>query len=404
MRIKVLAISSCLVILAALCIFAGSAYAPTKIAPTEGEPGHPFTIIDTPEGRLVDGCVAVFELYGDEIVISLRTHKPHKTAQGRLPEDIGGGEYSVFVRCGNTEIEIGTFTVIGDPTPPQPPSISPTCGYVNVAFTITDPQGRIEQGDLAVFYVEGTDPTAGSIADNIVISNDGTTLTGEVPGDLSSGSHFVSVRPTLSADSRFNDLAFEVDGSSCDPYVLPTSNCSGNPFTITDPQGRIEQGDLAVFYYEGTDPATGSIAGDIVISGDGTTLTGTVPALDSGPHFISVRPTVDSDSRFGDLAFLVTGECPEPSISPTSGPVTTPFTITDPLGRMAGATILVFFQEGDSPSEGTIVTDAVFSLDGTTVTGTVPTTLNPVPHFVSVHIASTDDPPVFNPISFNVEA
>lgn len=62
----------------------------TKIAPTEAAAPHPFTIIDTPDGRLVDGSVAVFRLNGVETVIPLKTHKPYNTAQGNLPAGMGG--------------------------------------------------------------------------------------------------------------------------------------------------------------------------------------------------------------------------------------------------------------------------------------------------------------------------
>lgn len=34
---------------------------PVKIVPAEAIPGNYFTIIDTPEGRLTDGTVAVFK-------------------------------------------------------------------------------------------------------------------------------------------------------------------------------------------------------------------------------------------------------------------------------------------------------------------------------------------------------
>jgi hypothetical protein len=97
----------------------GIVYAPTKIVPTDGaEPGHPFTILDTPAGRLVDGCQAVFNLGGSQTTIDLRTHRPYKTAKGEIPADMGGGDYQVSIRCpDSTEFEIGTFMVIGEITP-----------------------------------------------------------------------------------------------------------------------------------------------------------------------------------------------------------------------------------------------------------------------------------------------
>ncbi len=110
-----------------------------------------------------------------------------------------------------TPAGFGYYFEVDAPIPqPTEPTIEPTSGYVGDAFTLVDPQGRMQQGDLAVFYIEATDPAAGSPATDVTISADNTTLTGKVPGDLGRGSYFVSVRPTQTADSRFGDLQFQV--------------------------------------------------------------------------------------------------------------------------------------------------------------------------------------------------
>lgn len=94
-------------------LLADSAFAVTKITPTQAEAGRVFTIIDAPQGRLVDGSVAVFRLDGSEVVLPGRTHVSYSTMQGRLSPDMFGGEYSVFVRQPDrTEFEIGPFTVL----------------------------------------------------------------------------------------------------------------------------------------------------------------------------------------------------------------------------------------------------------------------------------------------------
>lgn len=185
---------------------------PTKIVPTDGaEPPHPFTIIDTGEARLVDGCKAVFKLNGAETVFDLRTNNAHKTAKGQLPAGMPGGEYTVFIRQPDgSEFEIGTFTVIGEPPAPQVPYIEPTEGFQGSAFTIIDPSGRMLPGDLAVFYIEGSDPTSGKPADNVIVSADGKTLTGKVSQEADPGQNYVSIRPTINDESRFGDLSFYV--------------------------------------------------------------------------------------------------------------------------------------------------------------------------------------------------
>lgn len=95
----------------------------TKIAPSEAETGHPFTIIDTSQRRLVDGSVAVFRLGALEVQLPLKTHKPFNTAKGRLASDMYGGLYLVFIRQPDgSEFEVGVFTVFGEAAPP--PSVS----------------------------------------------------------------------------------------------------------------------------------------------------------------------------------------------------------------------------------------------------------------------------------------
>jgi len=175
---------------------------PTKIVPTDGaEPGHPFTIIDTGQARLTDGCQAVFKLGGSETVVDLRTHKPYKTAKGIVP-DIGGGEYTVFVRqVDGTEFEIGLFTVIGEPVPMEP-YIEPTEGPPGTAFTIYDPQGRIQPGSYVLFYTLGQDPADGANAEDIEIL-DSWTIAGKVPPNLSFVEHHIAVRPTRTDPSYF---------------------------------------------------------------------------------------------------------------------------------------------------------------------------------------------------------
>jgi len=64
-------------------------------------------------------------------------------------------------------------------TEPEEASIDPTESLGPFDFTITDPQGRIQVGDIAVFVHNGDPPFFGYtvVATNITISPDGTTLT-----------------------------------------------------------------------------------------------------------------------------------------------------------------------------------------------------------------------------------
>jgi hypothetical protein len=182
---------------------------PTKIVPTDGgQPGHPFTIIDTPAGRLVDGTKAVFKLGGTETVVDLKMNKPHKPAKGTVP-DVPGGEYVVhFCQPDGTEISLGTFMIFGDE--PSEPYITPTEGPVGTTFTIYDPLGRIKPGSLALFHLPNTDPATGVNADDITISSDGKYITGKVPPNLAAMDHWVSVQRTLGDPAYFEHLVFTI--------------------------------------------------------------------------------------------------------------------------------------------------------------------------------------------------
>ncbi|MBI5508034.1 MAG: hypothetical protein HY903_04705 [Deltaproteobacteria bacterium] len=184
---------------------------PVKIVPADGaEPGEPFTILDTDQGRLGDGSVALFTKSPAVVDIGLRTHAPYKTAQGRLPTTLGGGTYEVSVRRSDgSTFAVGSFNVLapelGEPT------IQPVSGIPGSTFTITDPQARIQQGDLAILYQEGTDPAMGTPASGIEVSADGKTIRANVPATVLEGyQHFVSVRPSSMDAPRFGDLAFFV--------------------------------------------------------------------------------------------------------------------------------------------------------------------------------------------------
>lgn len=94
---------------------------------------------------------------------------------------------------------------------PRGPSISPSSGAPGSPFTITDPQGRMEPGDVVMFYLDGTSPAAGFLATNVTINIDGGTCTGEIPRNcVPQTQYLVSVRAALAQPARFGDLAFLV--------------------------------------------------------------------------------------------------------------------------------------------------------------------------------------------------
>ncbi len=186
-------------------------WAPVKIAPTRAAPPHPFELIDTPEGRLVDGTVAVFDLNGVKSEIPLRTHSPYKTAHGDLPANLPGGDYLVsFKTPSGEEFEVGPFKVIGPPPEPTVPTIEPTSGPVGTLITITDPQGRLTGADRIMFTQPGNPFETGTPAGEFQFVS-ATEVKGKVP-QADEVPHDVTVHagdPTLN-EPLIDVLGFEI--------------------------------------------------------------------------------------------------------------------------------------------------------------------------------------------------
>lgn len=101
-----------------------------------------------------------------------------------------------------------------------------------------------------------------------------------------------------------------IEDNLTNPSIDPTDGDAGSTITITDPQGRIQTGDKAFFYLEGTDPADAHFhGGESSVSSDGTTITHIVPSslqVRGQEYLVFVAPTAVDDGRFADIAFFVT--------------------------------------------------------------------------------------------------
>lgn len=182
---------------------------PTKIAPSRGSAGEDFTIIDTPAGRLAAGSMAVFldPISGTRISVPLSTHRPHMTAQGKVPALSGGVTYQVNVEVDGTSFPVGTFQAGG--TALVAPTITPSQGPVGTDFTIDDAAARMAAGDQAIFYVPGADPSTGTPATAVNIVG-GSVLSGQVPVVPAGVQYYVAVVCPSPWDVRFQGLPFLV--------------------------------------------------------------------------------------------------------------------------------------------------------------------------------------------------
>ena len=167
----------------------------------------------------------------------------------------------------------------------------------------------MQDGDLAVLYQAGQDPSEGTAVTFSRLSKYGTELASFVPLVTPDLQYYLSVRPTLSSPSRFSDLPLYVDKIPTGTgrvTVIPDYGTVGSHFEITDEYNRIQPGDMAIFHLPGMDPSAGKPATDVYISTQGSHIEGRVPDVFPGfIYSITVRPTPASPARFEDLGFLV---------------------------------------------------------------------------------------------------
>ena len=142
-----------------------------------------------------------------------KTNQTQSTSRRRLISALGvGAAVGIPARWASPVVEavilpVHARTSTGDPLPDA--IISPSFGTVASLFTITDDGVRIQVGDQAIFYMQGENPATGTVADAISITSS-TALTAKVPALTAGLDYFITVRPTPTAPSRFNDLPFKV--------------------------------------------------------------------------------------------------------------------------------------------------------------------------------------------------
>jgi hypothetical protein len=195
-----------------LGFFSATASATTMIAPSETFPGESFTIIDTIEGRLQDGSVAIFSSASVSLEVPLRTQEPFKTAHGIVPITIPPDIYSVSLRQpDDTVIFIGTLTVVYDAEENPIPSLlvdifsSATTVYAgdNVTLTVTETNdGNV---NLESAYVEVNNgvgslvapPTSGDDGDGVLEPGETWVWTG--------------IDVTINTDTTFSAIGHGID-------------------------------------------------------------------------------------------------------------------------------------------------------------------------------------------------
>ncbi len=315
----------------------------TSLSPASGPIGVPFTIAGAGFGPY-GGSGTRVKFGASAAALSVWNDA---TISGTVPA-LATGTWNVVVEREQdgmvSSSSASSFTV----TALSVASISPSSGPIGTAFTLTGPGFGPYAGGNSLVLIDGA--TAA-----LSVWND-ATIVGTVPGSLAVGAHAALVRRTEGAGvSDSNAVAFLVTGTSVGA-LSPSFGPIGAPFTLTGTQfGAYDGANTRVKF--------GAVVAALSVWND-TTISGTVPPLSTGTYGVVVERQQGSDvSSSSSSAFTVTA-LSVASISPSSGPIGTAFTLTGPgFGPYAGGNSVVLV-------DGT--TAALSVWNDATIVGTIP--------------------------------
>jgi hypothetical protein len=325
--------------------FTVTALSSAALSVSAGPIGAPFTFTGAGFGPyagaltrvLVDGATAPLSLWNDS------------TISGTIPGVTPGNKTLVIERAtgdGGLSVSAGfAFQV----TAPSVTAVSPSSGPIGAAFALAGQSFGPYAGSLTQVLIGGA-TTALSLWNDAAIA-------GAVPGALAPGVYPVVVQRRTSDGglSVSNTVYFEVLGLGLSA-LSPASGPIGVPFTISGTGfGAYAGGNTRVKF--GGAVAALSLWNDATISG-------TVPALDTGAWTVSVERQEGAAVSASMVATFTVTALSVSAISPSSGPIGTAFTLTGPgFGPYAGASTVVLV-------DGT--TAALSVWNDATITGTVP--------------------------------
>ncbi len=280
------------------------------ISPITGPIGMPFVLYGANFGNYLAGHTTVL-IGGTTAPLTLWTEGK---IQGTIPGNLAVGAYPVVVRRevngGTVETSTLTFTVAA----PYLVSVSPSSGAIGIAFTLTGYNfGNYSAGYTNVLINGTTTP--------LTLWTD-TKIQGTIPGSLGSGQYPLLVERKTSDGSAIQSAAvtFEVVGvnvSSMSPVVGPI----GVPFTIYGSNfGNYSAGYTKVLLGGTTTPLT--------LWSD-TKIQGTIPGNFSDGDYpvVVVRSMNGGLVSSSSMTFTVASPVAY-AITPSSGPIGLPFTIT----------------------------------------------------------------------------
>jgi IPT/TIG domain/Secretion system C-terminal sorting domain len=277
-------------------------------SPSSGPIGMPFTINGFNFGTyssgktnvLIGGTTAPLTLWNDTQI------------KGTIPGTLEAGDYDVKVQIIDGETTTVSNTLNFTLTNPVLSALAPSSGPIGLPFIIDGESfGNYSSGKTIVLIGGTTAP--------LTLWND-TQIKGTVPGTIGSGEHSVIVERNINGGLvQTSSGTFTLTAPQA--YSLnPSSGPIGLPFVIEGESfGNYSSGKTTVLI-GGTTAA--------LTLWTNTQIKGTIPGtIDSGNHSVIVERNInDGLVQTSPLAFELTA--PQTySISPTSGPIGTPFTI-----------------------------------------------------------------------------
>ncbi|MFA6030889.1 MAG: IPT/TIG domain-containing protein [Elusimicrobiota bacterium] len=315
-----------------------------SLMPSTGPVGVPFTITGTSFGAY-DGANTRVRFGTTLAPLSVWNDT---TITGTIP-GLTVGSYAVTVERQQGEsvgsAGAGTFIVQN----PVVSAVSPSSAPIGSAFTLTG-------AGFGPYNGSATQVLFGGVAASLSVWND-TTITGVIPGALSTGQQTVVVRRTTGdgGSSESAPVSFLVTGAAI-AGMTPSAAPIGTPFTITG-------SDFGAYDGANTRVKFGATLAALSVWND-TTISGTVPGISTGTCEVVVERQQGGGVTASN-AFSFTRNSPAVTdLAPSSAPIGAPFTITGSgFGPYNGANTRVRF--GDLVAALSVWND-------TTISGTVP--------------------------------
>ncbi|MBI2788089.1 MAG: IPT/TIG domain-containing protein [Elusimicrobia bacterium] len=289
---------------------------------SSGPIGVPFTFTGTGFGPyagalsrvLVDGATAPLSVWNDT------------TITGTIPGVTPGAKTIVIQRAAGTALSTSDGFVF-EVTVPSVTGVSPSSGPIGAVFTLTGFSFGSYAGTNTRVLIGGATSALSLWSDRVI--------KGTVPGALPPGVQTVVVQRLTSGGGLVESgtAYFQVAGLALGG-LAPSSGPIGIPFTISGAGfGAYDGSNTRVKF--GVSTAALSLWND-------TTITGTVPALAPGAWPVAVERQQGSAISASSNATFTATALSIGSISPSSGPIGTAFTLTGPgFGPYAGSLSVV---------------------------------------------------------------